>query len=141
MFFKIGALQNFTNLGSNFSNVAGLICCNFIKKRIQRRCFPVKFAKFLITRFFPEHLQWLVPRLSGRPRLCELNWSIETPAQAFYCEFCEIFKNIMDHLRWLLLSVTRCKTSKYTCFMQCAHSLMVSIVSEATGFYLLQRRT
>ena len=34
--------------------------CNFIKERLQHRCFPVKFAKFLRTPFFKEHLRWLL---------------------------------------------------------------------------------
>ena len=29
------------------------------------RCFPVKFAKFLRTPFFTEHLQWLLLPLAG----------------------------------------------------------------------------
>ena len=33
-------------LESLFIKVTGLRACNFIKKRPQRRCFPVKFAKF-----------------------------------------------------------------------------------------------
>ena len=57
MFFKIGALKNAANftgkqLDSLFNKVAGLQTCNFIKKRLQRSCFPVKFAKFLRTLFF-----------------------------------------------------------------------------------------
>ena len=44
MFFKIGVLQ----------------VCNFIKKRLQHRCFPVKLAKFLKTPFFKEQLWWLL---------------------------------------------------------------------------------
>ena len=31
--------------------------CNFIKKRLQHRCFP---AKFLRTPFFIEHVRWLL---------------------------------------------------------------------------------
>ena len=31
-----------------------------IKKRLQRRCFHVKFAKLLRTAFFTEHLWWLL---------------------------------------------------------------------------------
>ena len=31
-----------------------------LKKRPQRRCFPVKFAKFLRTPFLTEHLRWLL---------------------------------------------------------------------------------
>ena len=34
---------------SILSNVSGLKACNFVKKRLQHRCFPVKFAKFLRT--------------------------------------------------------------------------------------------
>ena len=34
---------------SLFNKVAGLQTCNFIKKRLQYRCFPVNFATFLRT--------------------------------------------------------------------------------------------
>ena len=71
MFFKIGALKNFaifrkiTLLESPFNKVAGSIppkiiskpmfpddsggikICNFIKRRLQHRFFPVIIAKFL----------------------------------------------------------------------------------------------
>ena len=36
----------------------GLKSSNFIETRLQNRCFPVKFAKFLRTPFFTEHLRW-----------------------------------------------------------------------------------
>ena len=71
MFFKISVLKKFQRkisvLESNFSTVVSLICCNFIKKRLQQRCFPVKFAIFLIKPFFAEYFRWLLLRLSGRP--------------------------------------------------------------------------
>ena len=35
--------------GSFFSKVAILKACNFVNKRLQHKCFPVKFAKFLRT--------------------------------------------------------------------------------------------
>ena len=35
-----------------------------IKKRLQQRLFPVKFAKFLRAPCFIEHLQWLLPKVS-----------------------------------------------------------------------------
>ena len=38
-------------LESVFNKVAGLQACNFIKKRLQHGCFPVKFVKFLRTPF------------------------------------------------------------------------------------------
>ena len=35
--------------------------CNFIKKRLQRRCFPVSNVKFLRTALiFTEQLWWLL---------------------------------------------------------------------------------
>ena len=36
--------------------------CNFIKKRLWYKCFPVNFTKFLRTLFFVEHLRWLLLR-------------------------------------------------------------------------------
>ena len=54
MFFKIGVLKNFAIftetpvLEYHFNKVAGL---NFIKKRLQHRCFPVNNAKFLTAAF------------------------------------------------------------------------------------------
>ena len=43
----------------NFGNFTGkhLCCILFIKKNLQHRCFPVRFAKFLRTAFFEEHLR------------------------------------------------------------------------------------
>ena len=43
-----------------FLKISGLQGCSFIKKRLQQRCFPVKFEKFLRTHFFTEHLRWLL---------------------------------------------------------------------------------
>ena len=43
-------------LKSLFNKVADQKACNFVKKKLQHRCFPVKFAKFLRTPFFTEHL-------------------------------------------------------------------------------------
>ena len=55
---KIGVLKNSANFTgkqpafeSLFNKVVGLEVCNFIKKRPQHRCFPVKFAKFFRTPF------------------------------------------------------------------------------------------
>ena len=46
-----------------FHKVAGLKTCNFIKKRLLHRCFPVNIAKLLRTAFFIEHLWWLLLQL------------------------------------------------------------------------------
>ena len=53
VFFKKGVLKNFANFTGKhlcwslfFNKVAGLRACNFIKKRLQHICVPVKSAKF-----------------------------------------------------------------------------------------------
>ena len=52
MFLKIShiPLEN-TSVGVSFNKVAGLKGCNSIEKRLQHRCFTVKFAKFFRTSF------------------------------------------------------------------------------------------
>ena len=45
---------------SPFNKVAGLEACDFVKKRLWHKYFPVKFAKFLRTPFFTEHFRWLL---------------------------------------------------------------------------------
>ena len=53
VFLKISQISRESNcVGVSFNKVAELRVCNFIKKRLQHRCFPVKFAKFLGTPFF-----------------------------------------------------------------------------------------
>ena len=63
IFLKIGIPKRFANFTGKH------LCCSLLlknlqaeglqlhKKRLQRRCFPVKFAKFLRTPFLTEHLQ------------------------------------------------------------------------------------
>ena len=59
VFLKISQIpQGNTCAGDTFQ-----LSCNSegtIKKRLQHRCFPAKFAKFLRTLFFTEQLQWLL---------------------------------------------------------------------------------
>ena len=47
-------------LESLSNKVEGLQACNFIKKKLQHRCFPEKFTQFLKTLLFAEHLRWLL---------------------------------------------------------------------------------
>ena len=62
MFFKISVPkdhyinQKTSVLESHFNKVADLRGCNFIKKRLQHKCFLVNVAKFLRAAFFVEHL-------------------------------------------------------------------------------------
>ena len=53
---------------SPFNKVAGLQTCNFIKKRLKYRCFPVNFAKYLGTPISKNiykrlllHLKYYIP--------------------------------------------------------------------------------
>ena len=44
IFFKIGVLKNFVKFRHN--------ACNFVKKRLQHRCFPMKIAKIFKNTYF-----------------------------------------------------------------------------------------
>ena len=57
---------------SLFNNVAGLNACNFVKKRLQHRYFPVKFAKLLRT-------------LPSAPRFCSGSCSIIVSVSNIKC--------------------------------------------------------
>ena len=56
-------------LESLFKKIPGLKACNFIRKKPEHRCFPVKFAKFLRAPFFTEHLRWLLLRILNTPEV------------------------------------------------------------------------
>ena len=57
--FKNSVLKNFVNFTRKHLRwnlfLMKLKACNFIKKRLRRRCFPVKYAKFLRTPFFLQN--------------------------------------------------------------------------------------
>ena len=58
MFFKIVVLKIFDNFTRNicvgvfFNKVTGPQACNFLKKKLQHKCFLVKFLRFSITFFY-----------------------------------------------------------------------------------------
>ena len=101
-------------LESIFSKVAGLQACNFVKKRLQHTCYLVKFAKFLRTRFFTEHLftvtASLVLKIWGKFQPATIKkipcWEAttlpRTSLQTFRWEFSETYKTIPQ--LFLLLS-------------------------------------
>ena len=60
MFLKISQiLRENTLLESLYNKVTGVRARNFVKKKFQHRCFPVKFEKSLRAPILTEHLQWL----------------------------------------------------------------------------------
>ena len=77
MLFKIDVLENVASfIGRHLCwcrflikmLCSGLQVCNFIKKRLLHRCFPLKFAKFLTTlyRALPVSAFWNLRVLSHR---------------------------------------------------------------------------
>ena len=65
MFCKKSVPRNFAKVTGKhlcqslfFNKVEGA-ACNFIKKRLRHRCFPVKFVKFLRAPSLTEHVLWL----------------------------------------------------------------------------------
>ena len=82
---------------SLFSKVVGLKDCNFTKKRLQHRCFPVKFAKFLRTPILKIIFERLLPDLkktraagageaTGAQAPPHLNYDKKSPFQLFYLQ-------------------------------------------------------
>ena len=63
----------------------------FCQKRLQHRCSPVKFAKFLRTSFFTEHLRWLL--LYGHFSLVSC---VITRTKMTFSWFLACFKDIFD---------------------------------------------
>ena len=53
-FYKTGVLKNFGNFSGKY------LCRNLFLKKLQHRCFPVKFANFLGTHFLIEHIRCLL---------------------------------------------------------------------------------
>ena len=64
MFRKKDVLRNFAKFTctrvSFLMKLQAWALKTLLKKRLWHRCFPVNFAKFLRTRFFTEHLWWLL---------------------------------------------------------------------------------
>ena len=71
MFLKIGVLKNFANLTEKHLCWSLLLIqtlldsVDSVKKRLQHRCYLVKFAKFLKTLFFIEHVFTVTVSPSG----------------------------------------------------------------------------
>ena len=59
-------LRKIQTLRVNNSRILTSKTWNFIKKRLQHRCFPANIAKFLKTTFFIKHLWWLLLKAIGQ---------------------------------------------------------------------------
>ena len=120
IFFKIIVLKKFVNFtGKHLCRIllykaAGPLNPNFIKKRLQHRFFPTKFAKFVRTACFTSLASLRFPACNFFKK--------ETPAEMLFCEFCKIFNNIFwqNTSRWLPLVFTweSWKIFQNTCFIE-----------------------
>ena len=82
-----GVLKKFAVITGKhlFAIITGKVLktCNFIKKRLQHRCFTVKIPNFIRTAFFIRHLWWLLlsvgfwMRLSYTLVLLSINWYLQ----------------------------------------------------------------
>ena len=112
-------------LESNFSKVAGLISCNFIKKKLLIvPCSNTGVFMWNLLNFkeYPFFYRTPLVAASGFIRSTHAWWIkliCRDSGTSIFLGICEIFKNIIDDLRWLLLSLTRCETSKYTVAATC----------------------
>ena len=92
----------------NFAILTGKhLCWNFIKKRLQHRCFPVNIGKFLRTPILEnicEQLEQLVKNIhhsnrcynSFRLEVC--NFTKRTLRQVFSRDYCEDFRTAIFQL-------------------------------------------
>ena len=52
-----------------FNKAEGPQPCNFIEKRLQHKCFPVKFVKFFRASFSTVHLEYVLFKISSDKNL------------------------------------------------------------------------
>ena len=98
---------------SIFNKVAALKACNFIKKRLQHRCFPVKFAKFLRTPTLKNICERLFPTAVNLKYI----WKKYTNVEYFKILIEEVHKNETTRITrssgiyvtlYLIIVVVRC---------------------------------
>ena len=75
--------------------------CNFIKKRLWHRFFPVNFAQFLRTPLFTEHLRWLLLALGYFRGNHVFWWKASSERQLHNSEFNKA--SIMCLLFWVII--------------------------------------
>ena len=88
-------------LESLFNKVVGLKACNFIKRRLQHKCFPVKFAKCLRVPF----LQNLFSRVP------------------FFCKTANFFGSLLlwtarEYQKYWIWMVQMVKNSENFCYLK-----------------------
>ena len=126
-------------LESLLNKVARLKFCNFIKTRLQHRCFPVNIAKCLRTSFFTEHLRWQLFSLINAKRYRNgVNWlrssvftvSFEHIPQYFYHIYCSLWAGN-----------TRCFQNRYVSSQLKKHTLATTKIRKSVTLYEVKHQT
>ena len=115
-----------------FNKVAALETCNFIKKTLQHRCFPVYIAKFLRTPFFTEHLWWLFLHCAG---YCFVqSWPKQTKTK-----LCKLFsfKIIAARSRSILHKIFSCAVLSQMYLENIEYTIFLCNVSSQLGRHKL----
>ena len=115
---------------SLFYKVVGLRVCNFIKKKLQHRCFPVKFAKFLWTAILKNVCERLLLHiLFFAAQFWYVNWS---QIKTFFFQLRRSKKNFTG-----CINDTFCRTTTlYSSFLswRFATFLSLHVLSEDSMF-------
>ena len=113
-------------LESHFNKFIGLQACNFTKKRLQHRCFPVNIANFKNT-YFEKHLRTADPDSSYilHTKLNKIIQETDWPSSLAFCFSWNIkslyFTYSHPYLFLLSLAVIHCHSLSF--FVTCCHSL------------------
>ena len=93
-------------LESLFDKVAVLQPSNFIKERLQHRCFPLNITKFLKTPILKNSERLLLIIVISSQESNQMQRCFETLVQVFSVNFVKflITRFFTEILRWLLLS-------------------------------------
>ena len=117
IFFGIGAVKNFAMLEFLLNKVAGLQTCNFIKKRLQHRCFlwnlwnfSVKSLKNLFYRTLPvatsENILWALSLLHMRMMNRVIAWYVVVLQSLFHFTACVSFLSISFIFSYVFVAFT-----------------------------------
>ena len=95
----------------NFAIFIGLRACNFIKRRLQHRCFLVNIAKFLRTsilkNIYKRLLLPIMPKIAEDKRLLTNNKQKNSPGGVLWKGVLQSFANFTGNLATLLKNCLR----------------------------------
>ena len=116
VFYKRSCSQKFRNiqrkipdLESLFNKAAGREAFNFIKKRLQLRCFPLNIAKFLRTPFLKNICERLLLRVL-KPTSCLFLYPLETSKNESFRYFQWVYKET-NGAEWVNTPLHKSKTT------------------------------